>query len=80
MFRIVNHAFVVENKLPLIQSSCKNDFSQLHSIYSQGTLTYHDPYSLILGLEGADTKKVPATCRITFDVRNDRAVTDVQFN
>ncbi|HMS91192.1 MAG TPA: hypothetical protein PKC87_03175 [Candidatus Absconditabacterales bacterium] len=80
MFRIVNKDFVVENKLDLIKSNCKNDFSQLRTIHSEGTITYKDPYTIILGLQGLDKKNTPTTCKITFDVRNDREVTDVQFN
>jgi hypothetical protein len=80
MFRIVNKDFVVENKMSLIQSSCQNEFSQLRTIDAEWTLTYHDPYSVTLGLQWSDKKKNPATCRITFDIRNDRNVTDVQFN
>ena len=80
MFRIVNRAFIVENKMGLIQSNCQNDFSQLRTIESEWTLTYHDPYTVTLGLQWMDKKKNPATCRITFDIRNDRNVTDVQFN
>jgi len=80
MFRIVNKDFVVENKSNLIQSNCQNDFSQLRTIDSEWTFTYHDPYTITLGLQGSDKKKNPATCRITFDIRNDRNVTDVQFN
>jgi len=80
MFRIVDKDFIVENKLNLIQSSCQNDFSQLRSIDSEWTLTYHDPYSITLGLQGFDKKNNPATCRITFDVWNNRNVTDVQYN
>lgn len=80
MFKIVNRQFVVENKLNLIKSNCQNDFSQLRSIDSEGTLTYHDPYTITLGLQWTDNKKNPATCRITFDVWNERNVTDVQFN
>lgn len=80
MFRIVNHAFVVENKLSLIQSHCKNDFSELRTISSEWTLVYHDPYTIVLGLQWLDKKKNPATCRITFDIRNDWAVGDVQYN
>ncbi|MCX6823907.1 MAG: hypothetical protein NT085_02175 [candidate division SR1 bacterium] len=80
MFKIVNLNFVVENKLKLIKSNCQNDFSQFGSIDSEGSLIYHDPYTLTLGLKGLDKKKNPATCRITFDMRNDRNVTDVQFN
>ncbi|MFA6256198.1 MAG: hypothetical protein WC606_03360 [Candidatus Absconditabacterales bacterium] len=80
MFQIVNEAFVVEKKMNLIQSHCQNDFSQLSSINSEGTFTYHDPYTITLGLQGLDQKKNSATCRITFDIRNDRNVTDVQYN
>ncbi len=80
MFRIVNKDFVVENKSNLIQSNCQNDFSQLRTIDPEWTFTYHDPYTITLGLQGSDKKKNPATCRITFDIRNDRNVTDVQFN
>lgn len=80
MFKIVNKDFVVENKMALIKSNCQNDFAQLASISSEWTITYHDPYTVVLGLQWLDKKKNPATCRITFDVRNDRSVTDVQFN
>lgn len=80
MFKIVNKDFVVENKLSLIQSNCKNDFSQLRSINPEWTITYKDPYTITLGLQWFDKKKNPATCKITFDIRNDREVTDVQFN
>ncbi len=80
MFKIVNLNFVVENKLKLIKSNCQNDFSQFSSVDSEWTLTYHDPYTITLGLQWLDKKKNPATCRITFDIRNDRNVTDVQFN
>jgi len=80
MFRIVNKNFVVENKSNLIQSNCQNDFSQIRSIDWEWTLTYHDPYTITLGLQGLDKKKNPVTCRITFDVRDDRNVTDVLFN
>ena len=80
MFKIVNKDFVVANKLNLIQSNCQNDFSQLRTISSEWTITYHHPYTIVLGLQGFDKKKNPATCKITFDIRNDRNVTDVQFN
>jgi len=80
MFRIVNKDFVVGNKMNLIQSSCQNEFSQLRSIDSEWTLTYHDPYTITLGLQWSDKKKNPATCRITFDIRNEWNITDVQFN
>lgn len=80
MFSIVNKDFVVENKLKLIQSNCQNDFAQLYTIDTEWTISYQDPYTITLGLKGLDKKKNPATCKITFDVRNDRNVTDVQFN
>jgi len=80
MFKIVNMDFVIANKLSLVKSSCQNDFAQLSSISSEWTIAYHDPYTVILGLQWLDKKKNPATCRITFDIRNDRNVTDVQFN
>ena len=80
MFRIVNKDFVVENKLKLIQSNCQNDFSQLRTIDSEWTITSIDPSTLVLGLQGSDKKKNPATCKIAFDIWNDRNVTDVQFN
>lgn len=80
MFRIVNRDFVVEKKMDLIQSNCQNKFSQLHSIDSEWTFTYHDPYTISLGLQGIDKKSNPVTCRITFDVRNNWMVTDAQFN
>ncbi|MEI7557883.1 MAG: hypothetical protein WCJ45_03500 [bacterium] len=51
MFKIVNKDFVVQNKLNLIKSDCQNDFSQLASIDSQGTMTYHDPYTVTLALQ-----------------------------
>jgi hypothetical protein len=79
MFKIVNENFVVENKLNQIQSNCQNDFSQLRTI-SSGTMAYHDPYTITLGLQGFDKKNNPATCRIAFDVWNGRSITDVQFN
>jgi hypothetical protein len=80
MFRIVNKDFVVENKLNLIQSNCQNDFAQFRSIDPKWTITYTDPYTITLGLQWLDKKKNPATCKITFDIRNDRNVTNVQFN
>lgn len=80
MFRIVNKAFILENKMNLIQTNCQNDFAQLRTIDSEWTLTYYDPYTVTLGLQWTDKKKNPATCRITFDIWNDWAVTDVQFN
>lgn len=81
MFRIVNKSFVIENKLDLIKDTCKNDFAQLRTVDSnEWTLTYHDPYTIILGVQWTDKKWEPATCRITFDVRNNWNVTDVQFN
>lgn len=51
MFKIVNRQFVVDNKLNLIKSNCQNDFTQLRSIDPEGTLTYHDPYTITLGLQ-----------------------------
>ncbi len=80
MFRIVNKDFIVQNKMDLIQSNCKNDFSQLSTIHMEGSLTYTDPYTLILGLQWTDKKKNPVTCRLTFDVWDNRNVVDVQFN
>jgi len=80
MFKIVNKDFVVQNKLNLIKSDCQNDFSQLASIDSQGTMTYHDPYTVTLALQWRDKKNDPATCRITFDIWNGWNVSDVQFN
>jgi len=80
MFTIVNQDFIVKNKLNLIQSNCQNDFSQLHTIDLWWTITYHDPYTLTLALQWTDKKNNPATCRITFDIWNNWAVTDVQFN
>lgn len=80
MFRIVNKSFVLENKMDLIRSNCQNDFTQLSTISSEWTFTYHDPYTVVLGLEGFDKKNNPATCRIAFDIWNDWAVSDVQFN
>jgi len=80
MFKIVNADFVVENKLDLIKANCKNDFSSFSTIDAEWTFTYHDPYSVTLGLQWFDKKNNPATCRITFDIRNDRNVSDVQYN
>lgn len=80
MFRFVNKDFIVENKLSLIQSHCKNDLSQLRTIDSDGILTYRDPYMLTLDLHGFDKKKNPAKCKITFDMRNDWNVTNAQYN
>ena len=80
MFRIVNKDFIVGNKLKLIQSNCQNDFAQLATINQSSTLTYHDPYTITLRLQWLDRKNNPATCKITFDVRNDWNVTNVQFN
>ena len=80
MFRIVNKDFIVDNKLKLIQFNCQNDFAQLATIDEKSTITYHDPYTITLGLQWLDKKNNPATCKITFDVRNDRNVTNVQFN
>ena len=51
MFKIVNKDFVVQNKLDLIKSNCQNDFAQLASIDPEGTITYHDPYTVTLGLQ-----------------------------
>lgn len=80
MFRLINQDFIVENKLNLIQNNCKNDFAQFRTIAPEGKLTYTDPYLITLDLHGLDKKKNPATCKITFDVRNDWKVTNVQFN
>ena len=80
MFRFVNKQFVVENKMNLIQSNCQNDFAQFRTIDNEWTFTYHDPYTVTLGLQWTDKKKNPATCRITFDIWNEWNVTDVQFN
>lgn len=80
MFKIVNKQFVIENKMNLIKSNCQNDFAELRTIDPEGTLTYHDPYTLTLDLQWTDNKKNPATCRITFDIWNEWNVTDVQFN
>lgn len=80
MFRIVNKDFVLQNKMDLIQANCKNDFAQLATINTEWILTYTDPYTIMLGLQWTDKKKNPATCRITFDVWNDRSVVDAQFN
>ncbi len=80
MFKIVNKDFVVENKLNLVKSHCQNDFAQLSSIDSEGTIAYTDPYILTLDLQGLDKKKNPATCKIAFDLRNSWNVSDVQFN
>lgn len=80
MFKIVNKDFIVENKLDLIKSNCQNEFVQLNSIDPEGILTYSDPYSITLDLKWLDKKKGPVTCNITFDMWNDRNVTDVQFN
>lgn len=80
MFRFVNRQFILENKMDLIRSSCKNDFTQLYSIDDEWTFIYHDPYTITLGLKGSDKKNNPATCRITFDVWNERNVLDIQFN
>jgi hypothetical protein len=80
MFRIVNKDFVVENKLNLIRSHCQNDFAQLATLDQSWTMLYTDPYSITLGLQWLDKKNNPARCKITFDIRNDREVTDVQFN
>jgi hypothetical protein len=80
MFRIVNKDFILENKLNLIQSNCQNDFSQIRTIDSESTLVYQDPYKIMLGLNWFDKKNTPVTCKITFDVRNNRTVTDVQYN
>lgn len=80
MFRIVNKDFVVENKLKFIQANCQNDFSQLRTIDSEWTINYQNPYTIVLGLHWFDKKNNPATCKITFDIRDDRTVTDVKFN
>jgi hypothetical protein len=80
MFKIVNKDFIVENKLDLIKSNCQNEFVQLNSIDPEGILTYSDPYSITLDLKWLDKKKGPVTCKITFDMWNDRNVTDIQFN
>ncbi len=80
MFRFVNKDFVVEKKMNLLQSNCQNDFNQLRTIDDEWTFTYHDPYSVTLGVQWMDKKNNPATCRITFDMWNEWNVTDVQFN
>ena len=51
MFRIVNKDFIVDNKLKLIQFNCQNDFAQLATIDEKSTITYHDPYTITLGLQ-----------------------------
>ena len=81
MFRIVNKSFVIDNKLDIIKDVCKNDFAQLRSVdSSEWTFTYHDPFTITLGVQWTDKKWEPATCRVTFDVWNNWNVTDVQFN
>lgn len=80
MFRIINKDFVVENKWDLIFSYCKNDFSQLRTIDPEWTIDYKNPYIVTLGLKWIDKKNDPTTCKISFDARNNREVTDVQFN
>ncbi len=80
MFKIVNKDFIITNKLNLITSNCQNDFSQFSTVNSEWILTYHDPYMISLDLKWFDKKNVPVVCKITFDVRNNRNVTDVQYN
>lgn len=80
MFKIVNPKFVIDSKATAIRNACQHDFAQLEDITSVGTMTYHDPYTLVLGVDGLDNKNNPATCRITFDLRNEWKIVDVQFN
>lgn len=80
MFRIVNKSFIVANHTALIKDACKNDFSQLTTIENTGVMTYHDPYTITLALEGWDDKKNPATCRITLDAWHEWRLIDVQYN
>ncbi len=80
MFKIVNKDFILKNKIDLIQSNCKNSTVQLRNIDTESTFLYEDPYLIKLTLNGTDKKNNPVTCRITFDVRNNWNVTDVQFS
>ena len=81
MFQIVNPDFIVNNKMDLIQSNCKSDFSQLYTVdTTESTVAYQNPYSLILSIKWLDKKKNPVSCRITFDVWNEWNVTDAQYN
>ncbi len=80
MFKIVNKDFIIKNKLPLIQSHCRNDTTLLYSIDSEGGLVYQNPYLINLTLNGNDKKNNPVTCKITFDVRNNWDVKNAEFS
>lgn len=81
MFRIVNKQFIIENKMKSIQSSCQDSVSQFRTIDSmEWSLKYADPYMITLELKWIDTKKNPATCKITFDIWNDWEVMDALYN
>ena len=63
-----------------IQTETFEDFVQLDTIDPEGTLTYSDPYILRLDLTWRDKKNNSLSCKITFDIWNDRNVTNVQLN
>jgi hypothetical protein len=81
MFKIVNKKFIIDNKMNQVQEYCQDAFSQIRTIDTmEWSLTYVDPYTITLDLKGTDTKKNPATCKISFDVRNDREVLESFYN
>lgn len=80
MFKMVNKKFIIDNKIDLIREYCKDDFSQIRTIDFQWPILYEDPYLITVDLNWTDTKKDPATCKITFDIWNDWEVVDYQYN
>jgi hypothetical protein len=80
MFKMVNKKFVIDNKMNLIKEYCQDDVSSFSTIDSQWSVEYVDPYIIVIDFKWTDTKKDPATCKISFDMWNDWEVLEYQYN
>jgi hypothetical protein len=78
MIRIVNKDFILQNKMPLISSSCTGQDTYLQTV-QDATMNYQDPQIISLLLTGIANNQQQATCNIAFDDRNDRGVKSAAF-
>ena len=78
MVKIVNKDFIVNNKKDLIYQTCANDDDVAQNI-TFSKAWFNDPYYLTITVEGDTEHKEKYECYITFDLRNERKITDSAF-
>ncbi|MFA5747632.1 MAG: hypothetical protein WC872_00795 [Candidatus Absconditabacterales bacterium] len=75
---IANKDFVLANKIDIIKSECKNQNEKLISIDDMKTID-QGHYLLNIIINGKSNIDNDVTCKITFDLRNERNTKNIEF-